>query len=269
MFAWLGELQNRARAEARQHPAGAEEVQRMRDALRQARGALPGGPSTHTVRFDPQTWADVIDEQLPDLNGRDRISRADVVEVAAAVRDSLAEPVALLTASYLWGQGGTGYGRHRHDQILQTPKDRLQVSLTCALERLDRLGPVGAYAWLYGSGEANLPRLPAGDPRTGRLSGWGPAFFTKLLYFASASASASASAESMALILDARLAIAVTDLSGLPYQVSGTGQARAWTPYRYAVYLEWMRNAADALGASPDELEVALFDHLHTRPNAD
>jgi hypothetical protein len=62
-----------------------------------------------------------------------------------------------------------------------------------------------------------------------------------------------------ALILDNRLANAVYSLSGLPHLVSGKGRSLAWTPYRYAVYLHWMRQTADAVGAEPEMLELALF----------
>jgi hypothetical protein len=62
-----------------------------------------------------------------------------------------------------------------------------------------------------------------------------------------------------ALILDNVLARKVHRLSGMPYLVRLRGQSYEWSPYRYAVYLHWMRLTAHALDSTPDELELALF----------
>lgn len=62
------------------------------------------------------------------------------------------------------------------------------------------------------------------------LRGFGPAFFTKFLYFGTPGV----------LILDNRLANAVHKLSQLPHLVAGNRQSLAWTPNRYSVYLHWM-----------------------------
>jgi hypothetical protein len=52
---------------------------------------------------------------------------------------------------------------------------------------------------------------------------------------------------------------AVHDLSGMPELVTADGHSWPWTPYRYAVYLHWMRQTADAVGVEPDLLELTLF----------
>jgi hypothetical protein len=62
-----------------------------------------------------------------------------------------------------------------------------------------------------------------------------------------------------ALILDNRLANAVSSQSGIPHLVTAKGQFLAWTPYRYAVYLHWMRQAASTLNVPPELLELTLF----------
>jgi hypothetical protein len=62
-----------------------------------------------------------------------------------------------------------------------------------------------------------------------------------------------------ALILDNRLANAVYSRSGIPHLVTAKGQSLAWTPYRYAVYLHWMGQAASTLDISPELLELTLF----------
>lgn len=93
-------------------------------------------------------------------------------------------------------------------------------------------------------------RAAPGQEPWSRLHGFGPAFFTKFLYFSTPGA----------LILDKRLATAVHKLSGLPYLITKDARALAWTPYRYAVYLHWMRQTAERADVSPEMLEVTLFE---------
>jgi hypothetical protein len=55
------------------------------------------------------------------------------------------------------------------------------------------------------------------------------------------------------------LAKQVKALSEMQYVVENKGQSLAWSPYRYAVYLHWMRRTASMLQCAPDELELSLF----------
>jgi hypothetical protein len=82
-----------------------------------------------------------------------------------------------------------------------------------------------------------------------RIRRFGPAFFTKFLYFTTPGA----------LILDNVLARRVHALAGMAYLVRRGGNSYAWSPYRYAVYLHWMRQTEARLGCEPDELETTLF----------
>jgi hypothetical protein len=59
-------------------------------------------------------------------------------------------------------------------------------------------------------------------------------------------ATAACAATPGALILDSKLAAAVSRLSHLPSLVIADGRPLAWTPYRYAVYLHWMNQTAQA-----------------------
>jgi hypothetical protein len=61
------------------------------------------------------------------------------------------------------------------------------------------------------------------------------------------------------LILDNRLANAVHTLSEIPFLVRPNGSSYAWSPYRYAVYLHWMRLTAEQVDTQPDVLERTLF----------
>jgi hypothetical protein len=49
-------------------------------------------------------------------------------------------------------------------------------------------------------------------------------------------------------------------LTKMPYLVTAKGRSRAWSPYRYAVYLHWMHQTAHRLAVEPDLLELTLFE---------
>jgi hypothetical protein len=106
--------------------------------------------------------------------------------------------------------------------------------------------PVAGYASLYGG---HQDRAAPGQEPWARLHGYGPAFFTKFLYFSTPGA----------LILDNRLANAVHQRSQLPHLVTSKRQSLAWTPYRYAVYLHWMQQTAQRADTEPGLLELTLF----------
>lgn len=93
-------------------------------------------------------------------------------------------------------------------------------------------------------------RLPPRPDNHPTVPYWRAAFFTKLLYFADSSRHA--------LILDNQLAWIVQKISTMPF-LGRRDQSRAWTTYRYAVYLHWMRLVAANQDVATDALEYALF----------
>jgi len=151
----------------------------------------------------------------------------------------------LFAASFVWGWGPTGFGPQRYRDIRARAGEQLKPSLQRTLAQID---PIAGYAQLYGGCDYESRAAPGQEPWS-RLHGFGPAFFTKFLYFSTPAA----------LILDNRLANAVHSLSDLPYLVTAKGRSYAWTPYRYAVYLQWMRQTAHRLDVEPDILELTLF----------
>ena len=159
-------------------------------------------------------------------------------------------------ASYVWGQGRTGYGPHRLKEILADPAAADVLAQAGAALRQE--GAVAAYRVLSGG-----------------VKGLGPAFFTKFLYFLDQAMDTSRVPR--ALILDQRVARVVrahatrlgADL-GLPTAAAvaaWTWSDGGWTPHRYEVYLRWTAAAAEQLAtagvgwprSSPDLLELALF----------
>jgi hypothetical protein len=170
------------------------------------------------------------------------VCRRDVFDVAAS-----GDWPTMFAASFIWGTGRIGYGPHRYRQIVQGAVDRLNEMLTAAVQAAHR-DVITGYAQFYG-GHDPKQRAAANTEGWSRIDGFGPAFFTKFLYFTTPGA----------LILDNVLARRVHDLAGVPHLVADRGRSVAWSPYRYAVYLKWMHRTARALEAKPDELELTLF----------
>ncbi|MFJ3098289.1 8-oxoguanine DNA glycosylase OGG fold protein [Streptomyces hydrogenans] len=218
------------------------------------------GPSAHAVKYVPAHWSGIT--PWPDqLLERSQvigavISRAQVAAVAqeAVERGEWREA---LVASYVWGQGRTGYGPHRLKEILAEPN--VSHALAKAGTALQEQGAVAAYHALYGA-----------------IRGLGPAFFTKLLYFLDLAMGISA--DPRALILDQRVARIVRvhatrvglemGVTSAPDVAAWTWSDGGWTPHRYGVYLRWITAASEQLissgigwpASSPDLLELALFD---------
>jgi hypothetical protein len=124
----------------------------------------------------------------------------------------------------------------------------LQRALAATIDGPGIYDPVSGYAQFYGGNERRRAR--PGQVPWSRLRGFGPAFFTKFLYFSTPGA----------LILDNRLATAVHDLSQMPFLVTGNNRSIVWTPFRYAVYLHWMRQTAEVVDVDPQLLELTLFN---------
>ncbi len=246
------EWDDQARKEAAQHPVSGADGDMLRgECSRKAADLGPDGVRGHKVGFTVAAW----DEPpgLPDGVPRTGcISRGDVLDIGPQVRTRARTATDLLTASFIWGWGTAGYGQRRLRDIRAAAGDRLEPSLETALDAAakDPASPdaIAGYACLYG-GYDYQDRAAAGQPPWSRLHGFGPAFFTKFLYFSTPGA----------LILDNRLANAVHRLSQLPNLVTRDGQSLAWTPYRYSVYLHWMTQTARTVGVAPDLLELTLF----------
>jgi hypothetical protein len=205
----------------------------------------------HTVSFSIAAWSGP--HGLPDgVPQTGRISRGDVLDIGQQVRARTRPASDLLVASFIWGWGTTGYGPHRLDSIQAAAGDRLESSLQRALDAIneDPAAPdaIAGYTHLYG-GRDDQDRVAPGQEPWSRLQGFGPAFFTKFLYFSTLGA----------LILDNRLANAVYQRSQLPHLVSKNTRSIAWTPYRYSVYLHWMTQTARTVEAEPQLLELTMF----------
>lgn len=201
----------------------------------------PGGCRNHTIRIDAASWHGLLPDELA---GRDNISRGDVFDMAAHPRNL----TSVFAASFIWGTGRIGYGPRRLSDIIEGAGGNLESSLAAAKAAADT-DLIEGYATLYG-GHDPKRRAAAQTPPYARIDGYGPAFFTKFLYFTTPGA----------LILDNVLANAVYGLTKMPHLVARNGNPYAWSPYRYAVYLHWMNTTAASVGVTPELLEFTLFN---------
>ena len=64
------------------------------------------------------------------------------------------------------------------------------------------------------------------------------------------------------------LAKNIKQLSGMPCLVQPNGDSFQWSPYRYAVYLHWMRQTADRLQCAPDARSPCSRDGAGPDPPA-
>ena len=246
------EWDEQASKEAADYPVSAPDTDVLRrQCSRKAADLGPDGVRSHTVCFPVTAW----DEPpgLPDGVPRTgRISRGDVLDIGQQVRARARPAADLLIASFIWGWGAVGYGPRRLRDIRAAAGNQLEPSLQRALDAVNKdpasPDPIAGYACLYGGNDDQDRAAPGQEPWS-RLRGFGPAFFTKFLYFSTPGA----------LILDNRLANAVHKLSQLPHLVTANRQSLAWTPYRYSVYLHWMTQTAQAVGVEPELLELTLF----------
>ena len=238
-----GELKAQAQVQAEKDLPPAEGWEQIKRVLAEARGKLDGEDvEVHNVPFHPDKWgldATALPQQVLDCG---RISRGDGFAVAARPADADAS-WQLFCMSFVFGYGTYGVGPARLERILKgTQPADLCTAIAEARRRLKRCGPLSAYDYLRG------------DDMGGKIPHWGPAFFTKLLYFAD-----TPGATGSALILDNQTAWMVTQLSGMEHLIDGRNRSERWTAYRYGVYLAWMTKVSGQLQVRPDFLEYALF----------
>lgn len=202
-----------------------------------------GCPSDETVRahavtFHRSHWI----SQLPGLEApvlkageaRITVTRQDLFD-AAAVAESDEAILDLYVKVAGWGSGSSARSVARCARVLRQPGalTTLRHARTASREQ----GPVEAYMRLNTRSDL-------------RIKHFGPAFFTKWLYFTGYDAPDREGP--MPLILDARVALAL-----------GWTRKRGWRSPTYGLYLETVeviRSSTEwGRGAAPHAIEYALF----------
>lgn len=244
---WRG-LEAEARVQAEKDLPSAEVYEQITKALARAREDLGGEDvEAHNVAFGPRVWR-LISTALPQhVRVSGRISRGDGFAVAAGPADAETN-WQLFCTSFVFGYGTYGVGPARLERILKrTQQPDLCAVIAEARRRLKECGPLSTYHYLRGDRGNKVPH-------------WGPAFFTKFLYFA-----APPGVIGGPLILDNQIAWMLTQITPMEHLLVRRNRSQRWTGYRYGVYLAWMAMMSEQLQVRPDFLEYALFEEAKRR----
>ncbi len=187
------------------------------------------------IDFDADAWHRRVGKYLPDVFAEGAlVSRSDVLALGSQWRQTGTDKAAreLLVGSCIWGFGPTGYGAYRTGLMLATPDagKRLTATLDLLAEDLQ-----AAYRSMW---------------RVNHLDRLGPAFWTKLFYFA---AYQLRSAEVQPLILDANVARALRARTNGRWKLSG------WSSGEYLDYCRLARAWATEQNVEPHDIEFELF----------
>jgi hypothetical protein len=161
------------------------------------------------------------------------LDRSAVQAVAIHATESQEQAEAAFLVSRAWGDGLNGYAAWRGAKISDAAKGVGECALKVS-QALAFRGALAAYGMLADGGEC-------------RMTGLGPAFATKFLYFAQTPTS-----RPRALILDRNLIDWFRAVAGLSLPAG-------WSISGYARYLETMHSWAAQLKSEPDELELCIF----------
>ncbi len=202
--------------------------------------------SRHWVEFSPQQWLDRLPQRwmydrLADLHPPEgerwpRITRWYLFDLADKI-GTPEEAIRFYVAVCAWGAGLRGRLVSRRVRVLrenQDPGQRLLAGI-----RLAERSPVRAYRAFRIGGEHRLLHL-------------GPAFFSKVIYFAGYGEHQLP----QPLILDRYVAAALNDIAGLGWQSTWN-----WTPWQYEHYLLLATEWASHWRCEADVIERTLFEH--------
>ncbi|MFE5401576.1 hypothetical protein ACFQ9Z_09245 [Streptomyces sp. NPDC056580] len=209
--------------------------------------SVPGrdGVLSQAIPFDRARWLTHLPssdwwppelDACPAVADRRRVDRNTVFAVARR-SDTVEGRRHLLTAALVWGTGtkARSVARRAHIFAAASAED-IDARLEAALGTLREEGPVAAY-YAFNNDQ--------------RIKHLGPAFFTKVLYFAGHERSAAAWRP---LILDRFVALALrAEDTGEKWRASG------WTTPCYGRYLSFAHERAQRAGVLPDQIEAALF----------
>ncbi|MFJ9039086.1 hypothetical protein ACIRF8_21130 [Streptomyces sp. NPDC102406] len=213
-------------------PAGVSVPDRV-DVLGQA---IPFDRSRWTPLLPDSGWWPPELDNCPMVSARPRVDRNTVFAVARR-SDTVEGRRHLLTAALVWGTGTKAQSVARRARIFQesTPQD-IDARLETVLGVLREKGAVEAY---YAFNNDH------------RIKFLGPAFFTKLLYFAG---HVQPTGQWRPLILDSIVAKTIRAINP-DEKWRGSG----WTTPDYARYLTIVHDQARQAGVLPDQVEAALF----------
>ncbi|MTD54448.1 8-oxoguanine DNA glycosylase OGG fold protein [Amycolatopsis pithecellobii] len=200
--------------------------------------ALPGEPAP--IPVDAARWKSLVPLGMwpHGFASSGLVWRRDVFAVAERWRAGQIPATHLAVAALAWGYGIRGYGPYRTARILRHER---------AARHLDE-----ALTGLRTTPEAAVEGYRA-FLTTAKLPGLGPAFFTKILYFAGYRRG---QGEVQPLILDSVVASRLPEEAGAARRYSWGWRAGTWRDY-----LVWAAEQAGRaeFAGEPDQVEMALF----------
>jgi hypothetical protein len=219
----------------------AEAVPSVPSTLRDAVAAWEarGRPEQGATEYDRLRWCDALPEHaglVRDLP--ERLNRSETRRIVSGLLER-ADIVEAFLVSQIWGYGRRGYGPYRVGRILgQADAAR---RLRCAYDTLVEEGPVAAFGAFS---DAH------------RLTGLGPAFFTKFMFFADRTG--------QAVVLDDYVATWLREHAGVELVLYPPRSSA------YAEYLALIRRWSATLSLRVDEVEQLIFAaQARTRPRND
>jgi len=176
-------------------------------------------------------------DELPEAVSRaPELWRADVFDVALQWRKGAATARQLVAAVLMWGYGPTGYGPWRASRTLAGDPEGVRLQRHLELLRGEHV----SVAQMQTTYERFMERK--------RLPYLGPAFFTKVIYFAGYRRGAGGI---QPLILDSVVAGRLPSVAGVD------ARRWLWPVDQWMSFIEW---AAAQGRAEPDEVELAYFN---------
>lgn len=199
-----------------------------------ARGDWPPQPP---IGFITTTWRGKVGPAWPEIADTGQLTREDIFRLSDAQRQGSVTTEQLLAAVGIWGYGKGGRGGYRVQHWLAAENLINKLDTAIDLARSGNSG--GAYRCL--------------QPRAlDHIDGLGPAFFTKLFYFAAYKRGENGV---QPLILDKFVAL------GLRQRTQDAWPTTGWSSHQYLRYLDTARRLADAANGpgEPDLVEFELF----------
>ncbi|MFE2530701.1 hypothetical protein [Streptomyces sp. NPDC059371] len=201
--------------------------------------AIPFDRARWTSQLPDSTWWPATLDECPRTGRWPQVDRRTVFELARRA-DTAEGRRHLLVAALVWGNGTKVRSVRRSARVFRhSTRADLDARLYEALVVLREHGAVAAYRAL--NNDQHIPYL-------------GPAFFTKVLYFAGHEGAA---AHHRPVILDSVVsrALRAAGVVGADWPDNG------WTTAQYDRYLAMVHESARARGVLPDQVESALFSY--------
>ncbi|MFD6554645.1 hypothetical protein [Streptomyces sp. NPDC058398] len=201
--------------------------------------AIPFDRARWTSQLPDSTWWPDALDGCPQTGRWPRVDRRAVFGIARRA-DTAEGRRHLLVAALVWGNGTKVRSVRRSARIFQnSTRADLDARLYKALDVLREHGVVAAYRAF--NNDQHSPYL-------------GPAFFTKVLYFAGHDRGVG---QHRPIILDSVVSRALRAAGA----VEASWPDNGWTTAQYGHYVSMVHDYARARGVLPDQVEAALFSY--------